>query len=198
MTINTRDNEMLVATINDLTRRIAELETQETGAALWSPIQGIQEVTGAPAAIQWTGIDQTFERLRIIFYLESSRAAANDTLLIRFNGDSANNYDWRTLQLGAASANNAGVSAINWARIAATTATVISSGDFKIFDYVSTTKDKQVHGLYTADNNNHYRAGGVWSPGTPAAITQIDLLPSVAGTFSVGSWAQLYGLAKPS
>jgi hypothetical protein len=185
-----------------LKTRVAHLESLEqasVNAGLWIPIQGIQNISGAPAAIQWTAIDQSYERLRIMFYLQSTRAALADTLRTRFNADAGNNYSYNTQNIAGGPTAGVGVNGILWGTLAGATPTIFSSGYIDIYDYTSTTEDKPVISLF----NSRLSAGstwasGMWSPGAIAAITQIDLDPTVGGTFSINSWAQLYGFLKPS
>jgi hypothetical protein len=193
---NPQDN--LAHQVVDLKTRVAHLETLiSNNSGLWFPLD-FQEITAAPGTLTFSSIPQIYERLKIVFYLQSSRAAASDTLLTTFNSDVGANYTYRTHDLAGGNTVGVGANSLVWSRLAATGVTLFSSGEFEVYDYTSIVNDKQVLGQYTSDNNNHRLAGTVWSPAIKAAITQIDLTTLTSGAFTIGSWVQLYGFLQPS
>jgi hypothetical protein len=157
----------------------------------------------APAAtIAFASIPGTFASLLLIGTGRGDTSAANTTLNLRLNGDSAANYASQYIQGNAATASAveaASASSIAIGAIAAATATASHVGSIAIVipQYAGTTFFKQAFsfGTLTAalTTGNMYAMvrGGVWA--NTAAVTSITLLPA-AGNFIAGTRFTLYGL----
>ena len=152
-------------------------------------------LTGTQASIDFTSIPTTFQHLQIRFI---SRLSAGDDVVMRFNGDTANNYRNHILY-GDGSSAIAGVPFTNAYSAAAlyytSSNTVIAGGVIDILDYRSTNKNKTMRFLGGWDNNgsgNIDFASALWFK-TPEAITSITLKP-VSASFSANSHFALYGI----
>lgn len=143
-----------------------------------------------------------FTHLRIIFSGRSTVAALNDTINLRFNGDSGANYDRERLTSNAttiAATESLAATSADVASISGSTATAgqAGSGEILIYDYRNTTLQKTASVTNTwrqgtSSGNCLIRSYGVgWR--SAAAITSISL--TITGNYDTGTKFILYGLS---
>lgn len=168
----------------------------------------IQTTTlGADGTFSFTGISGSYKALQLVCYLRSDRAATEDDLGIRFNNDTAANYDGYAVKISGAGptvagTENAGATSL---RIAAGVngntagANLFSSAVITIPYYANVANNKAVDieiakKIGTAAGNFHVMFGsGGWR--SNAAINRVDLLPVGGGAnFKAGSTVSLYGM----
>lgn len=156
---------------------------------------------GAVANIDISGIVATYAHLLISVYARSDTAATSTTLLLRFNGDSAANYDWQQLTGSAAAAGAAESFAASGAFVGnmpANTAgaNLFSATEIFIPNYAGAVNNKQSVAINsskigTASGNFGVNAlGGAWR--SNAAINRVTLLPG-AGNLVAGTRVTIYG-----
>ena len=160
-----------------------------------------QQVLGSAAAsIDFTSIPAGFETLIVVIQGQTS-AASTQSLLMRFNGDTAGNYDWnrwnRFLPVAANTSAGVGSTSMDVASFNASSVTSRAAiATIEVPGYSRTTFFKMLQslssvstGATTGDQFNQV-ASGVWR--STAAINQITLLLA-SGNFVTGTVATLYG-----
>lgn len=159
---------------------------------------------GTSGLLDFTSIAGTYSALRILVVGRSDAAAASDDCYIRFNGDTAGNYDWTYVRGSNAAASSANTEAdtngIYCFVAAASTATASVPGTFiiEIPFYAGTTFHKQaLISMYAqtstaAAGPNRVVTGGNWR--STSAITQVTVRLAT-GKWITGSTAILYGIS---
>jgi hypothetical protein len=162
-----------------------------------------ETVLGSSAAtFDFTSIPATFRHLLLEIYCRGDAAAAAANVLLRFNNDSAANYDYQLLQASAGSASGVEAFAqtstyLGNAPAANAPANVFGNTRADIPYYANSTNQKSVtsqSALKTGTTTGtlfSYCPAGFWR--STAAINRITLLLS-SGNFVSGSVATLYGL----
>jgi hypothetical protein len=170
-------------------------------------INTTRTVVGSPvASVTISSIPGTYQHLMLVLEIRTDNAAANDSLILRFNADAtaANYYTQYSVAsaaantvaevLGAASTgillNNAGVGNTGSA----------GNGHAVIFikNYASTTMRRTVtyqsyiHGGNTTGLLKMTVGGGDWT-NTTNAITSLTFLPNAGTNISANSAYELYG-----
>jgi hypothetical protein len=174
------------------------------GAATVGDYQSIATTTvgsGGTASVSFTSISSSYTHLQIRFIGRDNRTSNPlDTILMRFNSDTASNYYTHYLRGDGASATAGGFSGtgIDVYRITGPTAgaSMFGAGVIDILDYASTNKNKTSRSLAGADLNGSGEivlGSGLWFA-TPAAITTITLTPSNGTLFDQYSSFALYGI----
>jgi hypothetical protein len=182
----------------------ARMGVIETGVLDGSSAVQLADSTagGAVASFDFSSITATFSHLLILTYLRGDTAAAAVDVLIRFNNDSAANYDWLQNDLIPASntpSSGAAATSARCGRCPANTATAseFATGRIDIAHYTGTTGHKialgQSVGRETAGNLALRTTGAAWFAAS-AAINRVTILPG-AGNFVLGSRVTIYGLA---
>lgn len=167
-----------------------------------SSVEVIQELFGAAASYDFASIPADYRHLHVVLVGRSDTAAANTTLLMRFNGDATAVYDWQRLSANSAtvsSASTVGDTSLQVGFLAAANATAGKAGQniVDLADYAGTTFHKEfISQVFfadgTAQSNMFFTSrGGLWR--STAAITRVELFPG-AGSFVAGSRATLYGI----
>lgn len=145
-------------------------------------------------------IPSTYAHLLVVVYARGDTAATNIQVSMRFNNDSAANYDWE--QVGAnintaSGSEGAGATSIKVGECAANTApaSVFDSCFIAVPQYAGTTGQKTslaLNGLKTGTTSGSFfgRSTAGWWRST-AAITRITLFPT-AGNFQIGTRATVY------
>ena len=158
-------------------------------------------VSGSVAAsITFSSIPATYKHLLILLSGQCDNAAEQN-LLMRFNGDTGANYHWQLMQgsgATAAASSSASQTAIIPGSVLGSAHTN-RAGSSYIFipEYTGTTWHKNSlsqGGRIKNDTANDFifqTFFGHWK--STAAITSITLLPAT-GNFQIGSIATLYGL----
>jgi len=172
---------------------------------LWEPAGGYDSIAtttvgaGGASTVTFSSIPSTYTHLQIRALTRDSRVATNSDATIRFNGDTAANYnahnfsaDGTTIYAGAyVSSTN-----INIGNQPGSSATsnIFGGSVIDILDYANTNKFKTVRCITSYDTN-----GGGWvniGSGTwrsTSAITSITFTPLVSPYVQYSSFA-LYGI----
>lgn len=171
------------------------------------PFQSIATVTttAAQATVTFTGIPSTYKHLQLRYNAQvTATFSNNNSMAIRFNGDTTSSYAYHRLG-GNGSAANADAytaSSIGADIVPSTASTnIFGSGIIDIHDYASTTKNKTVRGFAGYDLNNTAVGGGIangwiylfsglWI--NTSAINSITLTPQY--TWGAGCTFALYGI----
>lgn len=108
---------------------------------------------GGQTDLTFSSIPDTYKHLQVRWITRSSGGAYNP--LIKFNGDSGNNYSWHYLDGNGTSVNVGGATTTNSILIAGVqnTANIFSTAIMDILDYKETTKYKTIKILQGADYN---------------------------------------------
>jgi hypothetical protein len=158
----------------------------------------------AAASIDMTSIPQTFAHLKLELYLRTDVAAAADNVRVRFNGDTAANYDAHSGHFtgaGSGSTESIGQTAIVlYEHATGSTATANEFGKFEVIipHYTGTTSRKGTHSFGGRKTTDASLGGGVifthggWR--STAAITQVTILPGSGANLAAGSRVTLYGV----
>jgi hypothetical protein len=156
-------------------------------------------LVAAAASISFASIPATFAHLMLVGLARGDTAATSIALQLRFNNDSAANYNVEVLTATAAvaaAATNTGLTA-GWGNaIPAATAAAGHFSPVVIFipNYASATPDKSLFGLgFLPANPQLQIAGSLWA--STAAINRIDLFAG-AGNLLAGTRFTLYGLPQ--
>ena len=155
-------------------------------------------LTENTATLSFTSIPQTCKHLQIVLLAKTTHTA-NENVLMRFNGDSGNNYLWQITQ--AANTTASGAQALLTSSIVPGSA-VLSTGTSRpsptvidIPEYTQTNFHKvavSVSGRSPDDSTMLSQSSfGHWK--NTAAITSITFSLGT-GSFATGSIATLYGL----
>jgi hypothetical protein len=159
---------------------------------------------GSAANVDITSISATYAHLMVVVYARGDTAATNTALGVRFNGDTAANYDYQTLS-GQGAAVFAGeqfaqTSAIAGFMTANTAgANLFSAHCIFIPHYAGSTNNKLALAVSstktgtTAATMFVYLTGGFWR--SAAAVNRITLLPA-AGNFVAGTRVTIYGMGS--
>jgi len=131
----------------------------------WSPdgaYDSLSTVTvpaGGVASVTFAGIPNTYKHLQIRAMLRSGTAGSEDSVIMRFNGDSGNNYSYHFLFGNGSSANASATSSTSliypWAIPAASfLANSFGVQIIDLLDYANTTKNKTTRTLAGFDDNS--------------------------------------------
>jgi hypothetical protein len=152
--------------------------------------------TGSVSSVEFTGISAAYTDLVLV--MEYSLSAANDSVFMRFNSDTATNYSDTVISGNGTSAtsgrdtsSSAGIriSANNTAQGSGTRQTNIIS----IMNYANTTTFKTVLSRYSSVGGAEAFVG-LWRK-TPEAINTITLRFAGGANFETGATFSLYGIA---
>ena len=173
-----------------------------TGNLVTTSYESIATVTvgsGGSATVTFSSIPATYTHLQIRGIARDSRASTNSDFSLRFNGDSATNYSFHTLEgTGSAVSSSAATNAtdISIANISGNSAgsDTFGASIADILDYANTNKYKTVRSLGGHDNNgsgNIKMESGNWR--STSAVTSITLIPNTANFVEYTQFA-LYGI----
>jgi hypothetical protein len=119
-------------------------------------------------------------------------AGTSQTIMMRFNGDSANNYSF-TYVFGTGSVALSGtVGSISFAIGGSAVATNAAVNIVQIMNYSNSTTNKTVLGRRGQAGNYTFADVSLWR--NTAAITSISLQPENSQSFASGSTFTLYGI----
>lgn len=163
-----------------------------------------QVLGGTTASITFSGISSKYTNLSVIWSARDSNAALSDNLLLRFNGDTGNNYGYQNVEgqgttAQAAAGAMSAVSSIIIGRItgASATASYYSGGRFEVTGWNKSASGRNAVvsgvGYVTGSNTSTGQVVGTYGGGyVPSAqLSSLTLLPS-AGSFVSGSQFSLY------
>jgi hypothetical protein len=165
------------------------------------PIQ-TYTLSATTASVTFSNIPQNYTDLKVVVCARSNRPTEiRDELIVRFNNDSGNNYNYRTLRgTGSAAESQSGTSVSGILRddmpASGATANTFSNQEIYIPNYIgSTTKSVSIDS--TMENNASssfmHITSGLWS--NTAAITSVTLIPETS-TFTANSTFTLYGISN--
>lgn len=169
-------------------------------------VQLYDNILGADTAnFDITSIPSTYAHLKLIMYLrDDSAVTAITNVLIRFNNDSAANYDTEVLfgssnVPSAAESLGSTSSSVGLCVGGGVPANIFASNSLEIPYYANTANQKIIHGLSNGKASTS-SAGVTMKTGvsywrSTAAINQITMFPGSGSNFKVGSRATLYGMA---
>ena len=138
------------------------------GNTVWSPwepdgaydaLATVTVPSGGVASITFAGIPNTYKHLQIRSMFRSGTAGSEDSVIMRFNGDSGNNYSYHFLFGNGSSANASATSSTSliypWAVPAASfLANSFGVQIIDLLDYANTTKNKTTRTLAGYDDNS--------------------------------------------
>ncbi len=159
-----------------------------------------QVLAGAAASVSFTGISAAYTSLRLVITARGSQATAFVGMTLRFNTDTAANYDYTQggASGGAAFAQQVlAQTGIFIGNIPGSTATANNAGSatIEIPNYSATVFNKTVIGIsdYNIQGGSlqTFLTGGQWR--STAAINNVTIITS-AGNFIIGSVFTLYGI----
>lgn len=152
----------------------------------------------------FTSISSAYKHLRIIGYLRSDFASGQDSVSLRFNGDSGSNYDYLHMRIrhsaDFATAEGVGATFILLAYVAAANSPANAFDGFEVSipNYANTGNEKTLRSwasnkaAETTGNLDTRDAVGWWR--SNAAINRITIVPSGGSKWKARSRATLYGL----
>jgi hypothetical protein len=158
-------------------------------------------LVSAAASIEFTSIPQDGTDLHALVSTTSS--GVFDSLLVRFNSDTGNNYSWRRLfgSGSGAPATDSSTSTNGLLGPAITTATTTDFGNTSMYvpNYSgSTSKSVFFDGVTEANTTTSFQSllAGIYTPTT--AITSITFRSFNANNLSIGTSISLYKITKGS
>lgn len=167
-----------------------------------SIVTAIVDSNGA-SSITFSNIPQNYTHLQIRGMARTNRASNNDgdVLILRFNGDSNNNYPSHRFESNGESASGNSESAaphivLNRFPCESAASTVFGALIIDILDYKSTSKNKTTRAFCGYNRNGAgfiSLCSGLYNT-TPSAITSILLGPGAGTLFTQNSYFALYGI----
>jgi hypothetical protein len=171
------------------------------GGALTQLFDSTLGVAGTTFDTGAGGIAAGYNHLLVIFLLRTTEAAVFSTPWLRFNGDSAANYDYMVARcIGVTFASGGSGGAVAGGIIpcagANNAASAFASGQVTIAGYAQTTAHKAAYAETTWSdgtntNSTWYTTGSRWK--NTAAITQLTIVTNT-GNFVAGSRVTVYGV----
>lgn len=155
---------------------------------------------GSSGSFDFQNIPATFAHLEVRFSGRGTFNAANDSILIRFNNDSATNYVIHRLYGDGSSVGSQAfltqtyVICGDMPAATASSSSTVGVSITSILDYANTNKNKVARVLAGRDENGSGYAwfnSGLWL--NTAAINRVTVL-AANGSFTAGSRADLYGI----
>lgn len=171
----------------------------DTGA--YFPLQVITVGSAGASSVEFTNIPNTYTHLQVRAIGRTARSGnSGDTVAMRFNSDTGNNYARHLLYGdGSAAGTDAATStsSIVFSRFSAATATasIYGTGVVDVLDYANSNKYKTLRSLGGVDLNGSgelYFASGVWM--NTNAITSIQMISLTSSSFNQYSQFALYGV----
>lgn len=175
------------------------------GAGNWTLIQDINLSSGN-GAIDFTSIPGTYKSLRIVGQVRTTDAAAGVELGVRFNNDSAGNYNSIRFSIthsaALGTAESLGGTSIKCAACNGDGAPASYYSPIEMFfpDYADTNIKHSMQAFVSSmsaisTGNLAFQSGqGSWTTAS-TAISRITLISVSGGTFKQYSHASLYGLS---
>jgi len=158
-------------------------------------------LSSTQASITFSVIPQTFTDLKIVISARTNQSSWNDNSIVRFNGDSGNNYSSRRLNASGSTADTSSNTSQDgfyyWNFVAANaTSNTFSNNEMYIPNYTSSNQksfsaERIVENNSSTDNMISLIAG-LWT-GT-SAITSISIAPFYGTVFVQHTTATLYGI----
>jgi hypothetical protein len=160
--------------------------------------------SGGTASITFSSIPQTYTHLQLRSLVQTNRSSTTgDYLSIRFNGDTASNYNGHYLggngTIAVAGPEGNSTAMYLERSSCSTTPNIFSGMIWDILDYGSTVKNKTVRSLAGYDINadpltyNISLISGLWMNST-TGISSITIAPGAGTAFNQYSSFALYGI----
>jgi hypothetical protein len=171
-----------------------------TAGSSYESISTVTVGAGGTSTITFSSIPSTFKHLQIRGVARSNSGA--DNTVMRFNGDSGNNYSTHYLVANGGTSTTGNETSAS--RFYVDILTANSTGNFwsadiiDILDYTSTTKNKTAR-IIAGQNLNNSNSGTTWLASglyfaTPAAITTVTLTTNSGAGFAQHTSFALYGI----
>jgi hypothetical protein len=150
-------------------------------------------------SVNFSGIPQNFSHLHLRCFVRTDRVATGDNLYMRFNNDTASNYNFHYMQ-GSGSATVAGQGSAVSVLLGVVNCASNQANDFAlnivdVLDYTNTNKYKVIKNLVGCDTVGAGSTSiwsGVWI--STAAISTFNIVANV-GNFTPGTRFDLYGIS---
>jgi hypothetical protein len=179
---------------------ILGIMASQISGKLWQPdgaYDSLATVTvgTAVSTVTFAGIPNTYKHLQLRYITRNDTAAYY--VILRFNGDSGNNYANHQLSTDGATVSSGGTATTPQIYLPrnATTSQIFGAGVVDILDYANTSKNKTVRGLGGYDANTVAAAldfhSGLWM--NTSAVNTITL-SAFAGNYAQYSQFSLYGV----
>jgi hypothetical protein len=164
----------------------------------YESIASVSPTTGT--SVTFSSIPSTYKHLQIRILGRTDYSSTNDSVNVRFNGDSGSNYSYHAIQGAAGGMSTAGVASttgvlLNNGLAGGTAGTSVFGADIiDIHDYSSTSKNKTVRAFNGRENNTSVSVIGIRSGAwySTSAVTSITL--TFNGNAQSGSVFALYGI----
>jgi hypothetical protein len=172
------------------------------GVAFASDYELIQTFTVGTAAADITfsslgTYSSTYKHLQLRLALRTTRAAADDVVVIQLNGDTGANYAWHQLLGNGSAVSSSAATGIAVPRLGVVPANSATANIFgglvvDLLDPYSTTKNTTIRSL-VGFTSSWIAVHSVLHIST-SAISSIRLLSGFSGNIAVGSRLSLYGI----
>jgi hypothetical protein len=176
---------------------------QSAAATSFESIATVTVGSGGTTSVDFTSIPGTYTHLQIRAIARSSTAGDQDGVAIRFNSDTASNYNYHYMYgIGESTpfsnaATNTTQGFVMYIAGDTASANIFGAGVFDILDYANTNKYKTVRSLTGEDRNG---AGDMWTFSSlwrsTSAITSISLYSINGGGRKMMQYSSfaLYGI----
>jgi len=167
-------------------------------------VAATQVLGGTTASITFSGISSKYINITVYWSARDTNAGLSDSLLLRFNGDTGNNYGYQYVEgqgttAQAASGAMSTVSSITIGKVTggSATASYYSGGRFDVLGWNKSASGRNTAvagvGYLTGSNTSTGQLTGSYGGGyVPSAqLSSLTLLPS-AGSFAANSQFSLY------
>lgn len=190
-----------VAAVNPKGTSASSASSAVTSANSFASIATITS-DGTLGSAVFTNIPQNYTHLQVRIFARSARAAANDSIYFRANGDFGTNYSWHTMYgdgSGVYSGNSINDNNMQPLYIPAASATsgIFGCAVLDILDYTNTSKYKVFKSLNGYDSNGSGLVclqSSLWRNQTPiSSLLFANYFTSAS--FAAGTVFALYGIA---
>jgi hypothetical protein len=190
-----------VSSVNALGTSASTASSALTSESSYSSIATVTS-DGTLGSVLFSNIPQNYTHLQVRVYARSARAAANDSVYFRANGDANTNYSWHTMYgdgSGVYSGNSINDNNMQPLYIPGASATtgIFGSAVVDILDYRNTDKFKVFRSLNGYDSNGSGLAcmqSSLWRSQSPiASLLFANYFTSA--NFAAGTIFALYGIA---
>jgi hypothetical protein len=154
----------------------------------------------AQAQIDFTSVPQ--DGTDLVLWLSATGSGTGDSLIVRFNNDTGNNYSWRRLSGDGSNTSSDSASSVSYIlgpQITTATTTNFGSTSMYVPNYSgNTAKSVSFDGVTetNATTSQQNLLAGLYTQTT--AITTVSLRTFNANNFSIGTIASLYKITKGS
>ena len=167
-------------------------------ATTYEIIASVTVGSGGAANMEFTSIPATYTDLFLVHSTRTSRAAYHESLLLSFNGSTANRSN-RRLYGNGQNAQSTTDTIMHGGQASGATSTSNTFGNSSVYipNYTSSNNKSSSDDSVSEDNNTYAVAemiANLWS--NSAAITSITLTPENGGTIQQHSTAYLYGISN--